>query len=208
MSSDRWQVEYGKGGWARVTSSSYEGWLYLRLHLDNGRPIPTEMYYDARGGELRPSTLRRLPLANIVAFVADGAEEWLENAPHEVGADLSRLASHFATGAGWGTARHWVADSMRAQIPDSGVPQAKSGRSPRPESSEPAPEPLNAPEYGLTDAFLTSVARNYAWALRERLRPAPELARMAGVSPRTVHGWVSKARQRGIMPPASQGRVS
>ena len=37
---------------------------------------------------------------------------------------------------------------------------------------------------------------------------AVELAEMAGVSPRTVHAWVSKARDRGIMPRVKQGGVS
>jgi hypothetical protein len=207
MSLDAWQVEWGNGGWVRVTSDTFGGWLYLRIRLDQGRPVPAELYYDGRAGEVAAKLLRELPLANIVAFACDGDMDKLDRSLRRPGADLSLLASHFKTDFGRGT-RHWVADSMRAQIGGSDVPQAKEGSAPPPLVELEPPAPLRAPEYGLTDAFLRSVAENYAWAVRRRRRPAPTLAEMAGVSDRTVHGWVSKARQRGIMPPAKPGGVS
>ncbi|MCW2763606.1 MAG: hypothetical protein JWR85_3807 [Marmoricola sp.] len=207
MEEDVWQVEYGRGGWIRVSSSNLNGWLYLRLAVQDGRPVPVEFYYDGRGHEVSAKMLRSLPLKNVVAFALDGHSEWLERSIQTYGPNLSLLASYFSTGFG-SQAKHWVADSWRAQIPNSGVKNPTPGKPPPPVTTADRPVPLSAPENGLTDTFLRSVAENYNWALRRRVRPAPELARMAGVSPRTVHGWVAKARDRGIMPPARKGGVS
>lgn len=208
MSDDEWQVEYGRAGWLRVTSTDLEGWIYLRLARENeGRAKPVEFYYDGRGHEVTAKILRDLPLTNIVAFALDGHADWLDRSLGSYGPNLSLLATYFATGFG-SQAKHWVADSWRAQVPGSGVLNPKPGKAPPRMAPAERPVPLQAPENGLTDTFLRSVAENYAWATRRRLRPAPELARMAGVSPRTVHGWVAKARDRGIMPPARKGGVS
>lgn len=198
---DHWQIEYGNGGWVRATSNTFDGWLYLRLALDRRRPLVRELYYDGRDGELGHKILRDLPLTNLIAFILDGEMAWLEKSIARPGANLALLASHFATDFGRG-ARHWVADSMRSQVTGSNVPSPSPGKEPPTRSAASAPAPLQAPQQGLTDAFLRAVAANYAWALRRGLRPAPELARMTGHSPRTVHGWVAKARDRGIMPPA------
>ncbi|WP_460819820.1 hypothetical protein [Nocardioides korecus] len=206
MTEDEWQVEYGNGGWVRVTSTDLAGWVYLRFVGQEGRPVPVELYYDGRGTEVTARMLRDLPLANIVAFTMDDANEWLDRSGGIPGPNLSLLASFFRSLFG-SRAKHWVADSMRAQMPGE-VQNPKAPSPPPPVTATEQPVPLTAPENGLTDAFLRSVAENYAWAVRRRLRPAPELAAMAGVSPRTVHGWVAKARDRGIMPRARKGGVS
>lgn len=201
---DLWQVEYGHGGWIRATSNTFDGWLYIRLTVDSGRVVPAELYYDGRDAGVGARMLREIPLSNLVGFAAADKAEWLERSLRVPGPNLSLLASHFANS--WSRGRKdWVADSMRAQIKGSDRVNPRPGSPPPPAPAVDEPAPLRAPEEGLTDAFLRSVAANRAWALRRGVRPAPELARMAGVSPRTVHGWIAKARDRGFIPKANRG---
>jgi hypothetical protein len=151
------------------------------------------------------------------------------------GPDLHRLAAHYATT--WGSStysgehcdscgspllgrrkdRHtgsraldnWVAESWYAQFPDSGIPQVAMPNSPAPPATEAEEFPVLEPPQGsrITDEFLVQVRRCYALCLRKGLPPAPTIAELASVSPRTAHKWVSVARTRGIMPPGTRGRA-
>jgi len=199
------QVSYGHGGWIRVDDADMPGPVYLRYRSDSGRPVLTEFYLDGRGREIPPGVFRDLDPTGFTAWAMRGEGDWLESSPHLPGPDLSRLASHFHTGFGR-QAAHWVADCMRAQIKGSTVQQAPMGRDPKVDKEPSAPEPVKLPN-GLTDEFLATVADNYAWALRNRQRPAPMIAAQTRSSPRTVHAWIRKARDRGILAPTTRGKV-
>jgi hypothetical protein len=96
---------------------------------------------------------------------------------------------------------------MRAQIPGSDVPQAPMGREPKAAAELVEPVPVEPPREGLTDAFLQSVAENYTWARATRQRPAPFIASQTNSSVRTVHSWIAKARDRGMLKPTTKGRA-
>jgi hypothetical protein len=196
---------YGHGGWVRFDGSDHPGPVYLRFKEDGGRLRVTEIYMDGRGSTFRSADLRQLDLSRLEALAASQWDEVAKLRAKAPGPDLARLASHYSTT--WGRkATHWVADSFRAQIKGSDVPQAPMGH----ERGLPKPidaPPLSAPEEGLTDDYLREVAVAYTAAVRRGERPAPTLAEQAGVSPRTVHAWIAKARDRGIMPRGAQGKV-
>lgn len=225
------RIEHGNGGWVRVTSAQQPGPLYLRYATDI-RPVLTEMYLDADGSEIAPAFLRSIDLSGLTALIARGNGERMDSSSRRAGPDMSRLASTFSTtwGSGSYAGRHceacggpvkgiqaapngeraltdWTALGWFAQVRGSGIPQAPRGSKPSAEPESAAPAPV-APPDGLTDAFLTTVADNYLWAVRQRRRPAPMIAQQTNSSVRTVHAWIRKARARGILPPASQGRVS
>ena len=199
------QTTFGRGGWVRLDDPDMPGPVYLRYRSDNGRPVLTEFYLDGRGSEIPPGVFRDLDLTGFTAWAMRGEGGWLERSPRSPGPDLSRLASYFGTGFGR-QASHWVADSMRAQIPGGPVKQAPMAREPKVDVEPSAPEPVKLPN-GLTDEFLATVADNYAWALRNRRRPAPMIAAQTGSSVRTVHAWIRKARDRGILAPTTRGKV-
>lgn len=161
-------------------------------------------------------------------------DDWLERSPQEAGPDLSRLASHFSMmyGPGAYAGRHcaecnaplrrssasplgeraltdWVALSWFSQLPKSSIPRPRRGDLgvPKHQEERSAPDPVMAPGGGLTDEFLRSVADNYAWAISLRQRPAPMIADQAGCSVRTVHSWIRKARERGVLAPTTRGKV-
>jgi hypothetical protein len=199
------QISYGSGGWVRIDDPEMPGPVYLRYRSDSGRPVLTEFYLDGRSREIPSGLFRTLDLAGFTAWAMRGEGDWLERSSRHPGADLSRLASHFHTGFGR-QAAHWVADSMRAQIKGSTVPQAPMGRDPKADKEPSAPDRVEPPN-GLTDDFLRSVADNYVWAVRNRERPAVVIADQAGASVRTVHAWIRKARDRGILAPTTRGKV-
>lgn len=217
------ELRQGNGGWylAQGSDLGLPGRLYFRLHEVDGSLRLTELYLDGRGAPVTAGPLRRLPIAVLergATAMADGSD--LSRAKlTSPGPDLSRLAAYFSTT--FGKAKHWVADSMRAQQRGSGIPQVpyphEAGRK-RPLTLERRLDPppaddekprLGAPEDGrLTDEFLRDVARAYDAAVARREPPANALAALAGVSPRTVHRWVYTARKRGLMAPAtSRGRI-
>jgi hypothetical protein len=220
------QVRYGNGGWCEVSGLDLPGRVYVRFAEVDGQPRVVELYVDGQGDPIQAGALRQFPVAALEEVT--GSDPLLGEFEHTAtAADLSRLASHFATGFGRGTysGRHcehceaplrgnsdkaltdWVALAYLSQYRDE-VPQPAAKRPPRP-AVEDLPEPvLTAPENGLTDAFLGDVARAYRASVARRMPPAKTLAALAGVDRRTVESWVYKARKRGIMPPATKrGRI-
>jgi len=190
----------------RFVGSDWPGPIYIRFTERDGRLVVAELYMDGRGMPIRSSDMRHLDLSRLEAMAASEWEQKGKPWVNEPGPDLSRLASHFATH--WGDAKHWVAQSFRAQVKGSGVEQARMGFEPTLPHHLSAPRPpLRVPTHGLTDDFLRQVATAYNAAVRRRVPPANALSEEAGVEPRTVHSWVAKARRRGIMPPGSQGKV-
>jgi hypothetical protein len=112
--------------------------------------------------------------------------------------------------------QNWVAKSFFAQYSNDAFHETGTRIRQVPMPKEPDPPaswaeelpPLEAPAgRRMTDQFLRELTRAYAIAARNGTPPAPAIAAATGVSPRTVHKWVSTARRRGIMPPGKQGRV-
>ena len=201
----------GNGGWLYVDDAGLPGPLYLRLAADRGRYYPTEIYLDGRGREIQAAHLRLLQ-ARVPAWIAgvtrSGRErEAVESSRGVPFADLSRLASYFATFFA-GSVGHWVAESFHAQADPANVQQppvlARPRRLHRADAREPT---VPAPAGRLDRPFLEDVAAYYHWCLATGRRPAPTLAERTGHSARTVHSWIYQARKRGVLPPARQGKA-
>jgi len=197
------EMAFGNGGWVRVAYGALPGPLYVRLtEQASGHYAASEIYLDGRGLRIRGDVLRNMPLAEIEAVAAPdiGARAAV------AGIDLSRLATYYGTTYG-PKATGWVADSMRAQDPTSGVRQVQRQKHVARRDVASASPPLSAPDAGLTDEFLVRVADAYREAVRRGEWPAPSLAKQAGVAPKTVQKWVYIARKRGLMPRGKQGMV-
>lgn len=198
------RIHQGNGGWFEAEGDlGLPGRVYFRVQLVDDTLRITEIYLDGRGEPLQ--SLARFPLRALEQLASQASRPRLQVA----GPDLSRLATYFAST--FGRAQHWVADSWRAQYADSGVPQApmmaRRGRRDSAGEAEAKVE-LAPPEDGLTDLFLSDLARAYEQAVRLRRPPASAIAEATGYPRRTVESWIYKARKRGIMPPASRkGRV-
>jgi len=196
------RIEYGNGGWIRVTGEDLPGSLYLRLRPDErGRWTTRELYLEGEWRSLVAGDLRELPLTGIEAAVDP---DKLASNVDTVAPDLSILAAFFATTFGT-QAKHWVAESFRAQAdPSRGAkrPHRKSLRAPR------RPRRLQRPDGAITTEYLEHVSAAYTQAVLEGDSPAKALAEQAGVPIRTVHRWVYLARLRGVMQPGRPGRVT
>jgi len=199
-------TSYGSGGWVRLDDPDMPGPVYIRYRSESGRPVLTEFYIDGRGNEIPSSLFRTLDLAAFTAWAMRGEGDWLERSVRYAGPDLSRLASYFHSSGFSRQIAHWVADSWRAQISGGTVKQAPMMRGPKVDEEPTQPDPVELAN-GLTDDFLRSVADNYAWAARNRQRPAKVIAAQTGSSVRTVHAWIRKARDRGILRPTTRGKV-
>jgi len=112
--------------------------------------------------------------------------------------------------------QNWVAESYFAQLSNDAFPEpaTRIRQVPMPKKPDlPADgfeelPPLEPPAgRRMTDEFLRELTHAYAIAAKNGTPPAPAIAAATGVSPRTVHKWISTARRRGIMPPGQQGRV-
>ena len=68
-------------------------------------------------------------------------------------------------------------------------------------------EPIVASR-GLSDDFLATIATYYVQAVRADSHPGPAIAARTGSPVRTVHRWVAEARKRGLLAPATRGRVT
>ena len=192
-------MEYGNGGWARVTSNDIGGWLYLRLRLDRGRPLVAEFYYDARGGELTAKVLRELPFANLIIWAsrpkvrADAGTTELDMFTRGLDypyADLfppGVVLQHDVRTAGAPLGGRLHACPVRG----SDVSQAPMRTSPRPITPDDPPAPAPAPREWPYRCVPPVGGRELRIRGTAETRPAKALAEMTGHSPRdeSTVGW-------------------
>lgn len=158
------------------------GVVYVKVSLVDGTWRVTEIYVDGGDRPIDFKVLRSFPFSALEQEASDTASrsDRLSIGFPKPGPDLRGLLAHLAPASA-----SWIGEP--AQLP------------PR--------EPLTLtydPAEGLTDRFLTEVAKVYGWAIRQRKPPATEMARQVGVSVRTAQSWISKARKRGLLPPATR----
>jgi|HubBroStandDraft_2_1064218.scaffolds.fasta_scaffold11006_4 hypothetical protein len=212
-------MDYRAGGWARARGGGMT--VYLKLEPD------------ARGGIDAPPDTGRFPFGDPrprrgglravqVTVVADGpvtASMWRRVPLAEIERHLAVLSSltHPAIDEAVAALRRpseisgFSADALEAWF-EKADPLAIGGTIPADAAARGVflrdRVALEKPSDGrLSDDFLRRVAGIYAEAVAEKEAPAPVMADAAGVSARTVHGWIAEARKRGIMPPATRGRA-
>lgn len=228
------RMQLGNGGWVRVDGVS-ESPMYVRFVRDvHGRWRVHEAYIDGGNQPLAAAAVSPPRFEALEAAVVDLGES-LAHREQVPGPDLRRLAAHFAHT--WGSLAHsgeacgscggpvkggvarrragiveamqnWVAESWFAQFENSAVRQVPMPRQTVKQDDVEDFPVLDAPAgRPITDDFLRVIAHAYAVAVRKRVHPAPAIANLINVSPRTVQKWVAQARQRGILPPGRQGHV-
>lgn len=215
------RATFGKGGWVGVDDLGLPGPLYVRVRpATDGRLRVSEFYLDGSESEndITQSGIRSIPLSSVEAFINSLAESaWIDlDTP---GPDLSVLASYFRTkiaGIHPETA-DWVTISLLAQDPVARADLRAKGVNIREVPRHPRDWDVvlddldfvltSGPTEGLTDDFLRDVKRAYDSALLRGERPNAAIAEQTGYAKKSVERWVSKARDRGIMPRGRQGRA-
>src|SRR5262245_23010324 len=120
----------GKGGWCRWSDEGAT--VYVRFGDVENRLRVTALYWPP-AGPITPDRLRGLRLGQVEAFanVPEHAAS-IRDVIHSPGVDLHRLATYFDSGVP--ADDHWIALSLRAQLPGSGIeqPPIRNVTSPRP----------------------------------------------------------------------------
>lgn len=225
-------VDFGNGGWVAVDGLGLPGLLYLRLRDVQGALRVSEFYLDASLSEsvIDTQDLTSIPLARLEALINSYFADRVRQGIKLPAPDLSLLASHFASGLGTQAAvarqiqrGDWVISCLASQhippgdksldlAPGVRAMRVARGRRVDPErirSEDREFRLTEGPKEGLTDEFLTSVARAYRAALARGERPNASIRDQLGgpqngVSLKTVQRWVYTARQRKIMDPAGR----
>jgi hypothetical protein len=208
-------LSVGNAGWVRYETGDLAG--YLRLVPDSrGRWVVREIVMDASDGEpITTAALHAVPVAKIETYVnTDPAVRDSLAARFDLvapvggpptGSNVAVLASHFATTLRTRTdpATNWVAAAQASTAQDG----RKIGKraAPHRQAADTSYRLTAAPSAGLTDEFLTAVARAYAAATARGEPPNRTIATDAQVPQRTAERWVYLARQRKVMPPARKG---
>jgi hypothetical protein len=199
----------GNGGWVAFEGGDFPAGTYARFGLGERDRLEVRELYLAPDGRLDAAALRRLPLVTMEALASDPELRRAIVARLELpGPDLKRLAAHFASSFG-PRGGHWVARSMRAQLPGSGEPQA-----PMPHRKRWRPRTVQAPPLRFEipstvpypDDFYRQVADAYRWLAVTSPRPAVVLADANRVPETTTRRWVKEARRRGLLAPGQRGR--
>jgi hypothetical protein len=228
------RVAFGNGGWVRVESPPElrdpdqivpPGYVLLaRLGFSppsSERLVPLEIFlYRSDGGPVSAAAWRRVKLGTFEERVNDKSIlSTVVNRSGTPGPQLWMAAQHFATT--WGTRQgelnrpHWVADMFFSQIPDSGVsaPTFELNQDRGElwttwmEVSEDLDLNLHLPRE-TTDDFLEEVAEMYRILVAAGQNPAPTIAEANDVQKvTTVHYWIRKARERGMLPVGRRGKA-
>jgi hypothetical protein len=198
---DHWTVDYRPGGWARARGDSLT--VYLRLGSEGGEGHPRLRIYLATvtaDGPITEAIWRSVPLAEIEMHMAllsgvtspeiDRTVEALGKPVEIAGYSVDALERYFAE-----TEPLPVQGHFPGRTTVNGEPLAERFTLTRPADGR------------LTDEFLRNMAGLYLATVEARKAPAPVVAEAAGVSVRTVHGWVAEARRRGFLPPAVRGKA-
>lgn len=101
-------------------------------------------------------------------------------------------------------------------FPLAGIEAAARGRSARAGSlmqasilagpGDPHAGPLGNPSGPDDQQFYARLALRYMKVAEESKRPATDLAKREGVTPRTVQRWTARAREMALLPPGRPGR--
>lgn len=206
---DQWSI--GNAGWVRLQprrKADRDGFVLVRFAEGvAGRLVLSEVYME--GAATRTGTPLRWERLETVANHPDIAPT-IRARLTLAGPDLRRLASHY--GSTFGHADDWVAASMYAQLPESGIPQAPAAKEPPPVNAPVSHSAvLSIPEgrkYG--PDFYADVARVYKDLAAEGRRSiAPVIAETNGVTPEAVRSWFNTCRELGFLPKnPGRGKVS
>jgi hypothetical protein len=197
---DNWMVEYRPGGWARASSGTGLK-VYLRLCREDDRPRLRICLAAVTGDRpLTEAVWRSVPIADIETHLTtftftgdpriDDAKAALAEPVEIDGFSLEALERFFEE-----TQPLHVRGVIPGRTTVDGTPLAERFNLVKPSDGR------------LSDEFLRNVAGVYLATVEAKRAPAPAIAAMAGVPVRTVHRWVTEARRRGYLPPATKGRA-
>lgn len=197
MQLDGWDLAFRPGGWVRATNTTGLN-VFLRLasvgsQNDDGAPLRVHTALLDSPQPVTARIWREVPFADIEVHA---------RVP-EIREVLTQPAEAENLGAA-GLSRYFDRTSGKYRVTGF-VPSSVL----RAEAGEPAADftLVRPPDGRITDEFLENLAGMYRWAVESGRAPAPLIAESAQVPTRTVHRWVSVARQRGFLPPAVQGRA-
>lgn len=174
-------IRTGTAGLVEVRYQSGERLVARLLPDDHGRWRIHEMWFDA-GGPFSPSRLRDLDLG--------GLEEHVNRDPDFLAFYVDRPGPRF--------------DELADEIFRTSPGRERTHEHKPPPSRRKRRPALSMPDR-VDDTFLRDVVTAYRDCVDRKIRPAPAIAAEVGVSERTVHGWIRKARERGMLPPGRQG---
>lgn len=187
-------VSYAGGGWVRVLSAELPGPLYVRVtDAGDGRLRVRDLFLQGDDEPVTAGHLRRLPVGAVEAAINDRG--WtirprLDTSGPDLRTELGKTPWMRSVSTSRSTS--WSVEIADQVGTTDGVD----------------PPPLHRPPGRLSEDFFLAVARAYSrHASTPGARPGPELAKEAGVAVKTVHGWISEARKRGFLPPATKGRA-
>lgn len=200
VTADVWTVDYRPGGWARARNAALT--VYLRLGSDEGsRPrLRICMAMVSTDEPLTEAMLRSVPVAEVemhLALFSGVTDPEIDRALAELSkpVDIDGFAPEALERYFDQTEPLAVRGVIPGRTTVNGTPLGDRFKLAKPADGR------------LTDEFLRNLAGIYLATVEAREAPAPVLADAAGVSVRTVHGWVAEARRRGFLPPATRGKA-
>jgi hypothetical protein len=205
------ELRVGNGGWCRWVSMGPVPELVLRFEHRDGELVITELYLCAnlRVGAIVSDTGRKVPFGRIAMAAAAKRAEIVDRMS-QAGLPLQVHASHYQTAEE--DAPGWVGDALRAQRDVSTrVPAARGWMSygfGTLTVTRPAPTLVVPTAKPYPDTFYADVAVAYRHFAQERRDPASAIADRAGVRASTAYRWVRVAREKGLLPLGSRGRVT
>lgn len=202
-----WRTQAYRGGWLRMTRYKLVEGVVSDSETDSKAVVYLRVERSEQGGlEVREAAMTsRGPI---------DAHSW-KDVPF-VMAMAAGAAPPGASFPGF-TADEWMSTTSGQPFSLSEALEAEfksaTGQSPgmligaAPGAPTPLVGALKAPTGNLTDEFLAELAGAYRELVAIKRNPGPAIADQTGAPVATVRRWISVARKRGFLPPATRGRA-
>jgi hypothetical protein len=198
-----WTTSYRPGGWVRLDThdqapSGFRGKVFLQLQPsdDLGGRLLIHQALMTGDNPISARTWRQVPFAEVEAYAVNPEVRSILELPVEITTTvIGDLDKYFDdTEKRYGPATDFIPEMPYHPLMD--LPHMHASY-----------QPVQPPGGRITDDFLRHVATAYARATAEERAPGPAIAAEAGVPVRTVHGWITQARKKGMIPPGRRGRA-
>ncbi|MFB7605280.1 helix-turn-helix domain-containing protein [Streptomyces gardneri] len=179
-----------------------EPWRVVPSPIDQERAATLDEAADLQAGIRHPSSW------NLIENADTGRRLMLRMGASEAGVEITGMYVPGPNAIGIGEVRKFPLAAIETAVRTRSARAATVVEAALAAGSDADEGPLGRPDGPDDTRFYGRLALRYLRVAGRSHRPATDLARKEGVTPRTVQRWISRARELGLLLPGRRGRAT